>query len=96
MKKKKPTITVSDKIYSKAKKIIPAGTQTFSKGTTQFVKGFAPKYLHKGKGAYTWDVDNNKYLDYVMGCQPIILGYADPDVNKAVIKQLTGQDDQLS
>ena len=88
MKKYKPNISISNKIYSKAKKIIPAGSQTFSKGTTQFVDGFAPKYLHRGKGAYVWDVDKNKYLDYVMGCQPIILGYADPDVNKAVINQL--------
>ena len=88
MKKKKPNIILSDKIYSKAKKIIPSGTQTFSKGVTQFVEGFAPKYLHRGKGAYVWDVDKNKYLDYVMGCQPLILGYADSDVNKAVVKQL--------
>ena len=88
MKKIKPNIKLSNKIYSRAKKIIPAGSQTFSKGVTQFVEGFAPKYLHRGKGAYSWDVDQNKYLDYVMGCQPIILGYADPDVNKAVVKQL--------
>ncbi len=85
---KKPKITNSNKLYKKANKIIPGGSQTFSKGVTQFVEGFAPKYLHKGKGAHVWDVDQNKYLDYVMGCQPIILGYADPDVNKAVIKQL--------
>lgn len=85
---KKLKITYSNILYNKAIKIIPAGTQTFSKGVTQFVEGFAPKYLHRGKGAYVWDVDKNKYLDYVMGCQPIILGYADPDVNKAVIKQL--------
>ena len=88
MKKKKLKIKLSNKIYSKAKKIIPSGSQTFSKGVTQFVEGFAPKYLDRGKGAYSWDVDNNKYLDYVMGCQPLILGYADPDVNKAVINQL--------
>ncbi len=88
MKKKKPSIKLSNKIYSKAKKIIPSGSQTFSKGVTQFVEGFAPKYLHSGKGANVWDVDGNKYLDYVMGCQPLILGYADPDVNQAVIKQL--------
>ena len=87
-KKNKPKKNISNKIYSKAEKIIPAGSQTFSKGVTQFVNGFAPKYLHRGKGAYVWDVDKNKYLDYVMGCQPIILGYADPDINKAVIKQL--------
>ena len=85
---KKPKITNSNKLYNKAKKIIPGGSQTFSKGVTQFVEGFAPKYLHRGKGAHVWDVDKNKYLDYVMGCQPIILGYSDPDVNKAVIKQL--------
>ena len=88
MKIGKPVITRSDEIYEKAKKIIPAGSQTFSKGITQFVEGFAPKYLERGKGAYVWDVDNNKYLDYIMACHPIILGYADPDVNRAVIEQL--------
>jgi glutamate-1-semialdehyde 2,1-aminomutase len=85
---RKPIITNSDAIYERAKPIIPAGSQTFSKGVTQFVEGFAPKYLHKGKGAYVWDVDDNKYLDYIMGCHPIILGYADPDVNQAVVNQL--------
>ena len=65
---KKPKITNSNKLYNKAKKIIPGGSQTFSKGVTQFVEGFAPKYLHRGKGAHVWDVDKNKYLDYVMGC----------------------------
>ena len=88
MKKKKINIKLSNKIYSRAKEIIPSGSQTFSKGVTQFVEGFAPKYLHRGKGAYSWDVDDNKYLDYVMGCQPLILGYADPEVNKSVINQL--------
>ena len=88
MKKSKPKIVHSNKIYKRAEEIIPAGTQTFSKGVTQFVDGFAPKYLERGKGAYAWDVDGNKYLDYIMGCHPIILGYADPDVNAAVIRQL--------
>jgi len=88
MEIEKPVINKSNEIYEKAKKIIPSGTQTFSKGVTQFVEGFAPKYIKKGKGAYTWDVDGNKYLDYVMACHPIILGYADSDVNRAVIEQL--------
>ena len=35
------------------------------------------------------DVDGNKYIDFVMGNQPLILGYADPDVNRAVTKQLS-------
>lgn len=84
----KPNIQRSNEIYARAKNIIPAGSQTFSKGVTQFVEGFAPKYLHRGKGAYVWDVDENKYLDYIMGCHPIVLGYCDEDVNNAIIDQL--------
>ena len=85
---KKPIITNSNKLYKKAIKIIPGGSQTFSKGPSQFTNNFAPKYLKKGKGCNAWDEDNNKYIDYVMGCQPLILGYADKDVNKAVHEQL--------
>lgn len=88
MTDKKFKIDRSNEIYRRAEKIIPAGTQTFSKGVNQFVTGFAPKYLQRGKGAYVWDADGNKFLDYVMGCHPIILGYADQDVNSAVIEQL--------
>jgi len=84
----KPDITQSNAWYERARNIIPAGSQTFSKGVTQFVDGFAPKFLQRGKGVRVWDVDGNQYLDYIMGCHPIILGYADPDVNAAVAKQL--------
>ena len=44
--------------------------------------------LDRASGIYLWDTDGNRYIDYVMGCHPIILGYADPDVNKAVTDQL--------
>lgn len=84
----KPDITESNAWYERARNIIPAGSQTFSKGVTQFVDGFAPKFLQRGKGARVWDVDGNEYLDYIMGCHPIVLGYADPDVNAAVAEQL--------
>lgn len=85
---KRFSITKSDEIYARAQKVVPAGSQTFSKGVTQFVEGVAPKYLQRGKGANVWDVDGNKFLDYVMACHPIILGYADDDVNRAVMEQL--------
>tara|TARA_X000000950_G_scaffold284181_1_gene386725 strand:+ start:975 stop:2366 length:1392 start_codon:yes stop_codon:yes gene_type:complete len=87
--KRKLNISKSNKIYKSAIKIIPSGGQTYSKGVTQFTEGFAPKYLDKGKGAYVTDVDGNTFLDYVMACQPLILGYSDKDVNKAVIQQLS-------
>ena len=85
---KKPIITKSNRLYKKAIKIIPGGSQTFSKGPTQFTNNFAPKYLKKGKGCKVWDEDGNQYIDYVMGCQPLILGYADKDINRAVNEQL--------
>ena len=46
---KKPKITNSNKLYKKAIKIIPGGSQTFSKGPSQFTNNFAPKYLKKVK-----------------------------------------------
>ena len=88
MIKKPLNLTNSNKLYKKALKIIPYGSQTYSKGVKAFSDGVSPKFLAKGKGCEVWDVDGNKYIDFVMGNQPLILGYADPDVNKAVIKQL--------
>ncbi len=81
-------ISNSNKIYKRALNFIPSGTQTFSKGVTQFTEGVSPKYLSKGKGSHVIDVDGNRFLDYVMGCHPLVLGYSDRDVNDAVKKQL--------
>jgi len=78
----------SEKLYKEAKKIIPYASQTFSKGVKAFSDGATPKYLERGKGCEVWDVDGNKYIDYCMGAQPLILGYSDIDVNNAVKQQL--------
>ena len=84
----KPEIARSEAIHARGKDIVPGGSQTFSKGPTQFVDGFAPKYLARGKGCRVWDADGNEYIDHIMGCHPLNLGYADPDVNAAVAEQL--------
>ncbi len=81
-------INNSIKLLKEAKKLIPTGSQTFSKGTHSFSENYSPSHASRGKGNKIYDVDGNKYLDFVMGAQPLILGYSDPDVNKAVIKQL--------
>jgi glutamate-1-semialdehyde aminotransferase/spore coat polysaccharide biosynthesis protein SpsF (cytidylyltransferase family) len=65
-------------------KVIPGGSQTFSKKHTQYVKGAAPIFLQSGKGCRVTDVDGNHYIDYVQGLLPNILGYAHPEVNQAV------------
>ena len=81
-------IDQSKKLLKEAKKIIPTGGQTFSKGTHSFSENFSPSHAFKGVGNKIMDVDKNVYLDFVMGAQPLILGYADKDVNRAVKKQL--------
>jgi glutamate-1-semialdehyde aminotransferase len=86
--KSERVLTMSERIWKKASKMIPAGTQCLSKGPTQFVDGVAPKYLKRGKGCYVWDVDGNKYIDYGMGLRSLVLGYSYPVVNAAISKQL--------
>jgi len=88
MKTIKRTLTKSKEYWSRAKNILPAGTQCLSKGPTQFVDGVAPKYLKRGEGCHVWDVDGNEYIDYGMGLRPIVLGYCYPAVNEAIAKQL--------
>ena len=47
-----------------------------------------PLMCDHAKGTYFWDVDGNKYIDYMCAYGPNVLGYCDPDVDKAAIEQL--------
>ena len=78
----------SKKLSLKAKKLIPALSQTFSKAPYSYVDGVYPTYLSRGKGSHVFDVDGNQFIDYVMALGPIILGYNYPRVNNAIINQL--------
>lgn len=69
-------------------KVIPSGAQTFSKKRTQYVQGVAPMFLQSGSGCRVTDVDGNQYIDYVQALLPNILGYAHPEVNRAVAEQV--------
>lgn len=75
-------------LLERAKRVIPTCTQTFSKGPNQWVRGISPHYLARGEGAWVWDVDGNKYLDYLMALGPIILGYGNRRVIDAAERQL--------
>ena len=76
------------KYLSKAEKIIPVCSQTFSKAPTYLPKGAAPVYLERGEGAKVWDVDGNSYIDFILGLGPITLGYNYPKINLAIKSQL--------
>ena len=77
-----------EKLWENAVELMPRGTQTMSKCPDQFVDGVYPKFVNKGKGAYLWDLEDNKYLDYMCGLGPIILGYNHKRTNDAVKNQI--------
>ncbi len=74
-------------LWKEAKELIPGGTQLLSKRAEMFLPDQWPSYFKKAKGIEVWDLDGNKFIDFsYMGIGACPLGYADPDVNKAVEK----------
>jgi glutamate-1-semialdehyde aminotransferase len=76
-------------LYKKAKHLIPGGTQLLSKRPEMFLPDLWPAYYSKAKGVHIWDMDGVCYLDMsIMGVGANILGYADDDVDGAVIRAI--------
>lgn len=67
---------------------IPGGSHTYAKGDDQFPE-FAAPYISHGKGCHVWDIDGNQYIEYGIGLRSVGLGHAYPEVNDAVIRQLS-------
>jgi len=77
-------------VQERAKMRIPGMTQLLSKRPDRFTLGVWPAYYSRAKGAYIWDLDGNRYLDMSIGgigCN--VLGYADEDVDRAVIQAVS-------
>lgn len=78
----------SEALLERALKVIPLGSQTFSKSLAQYPHGVSPYFITRGQGCTVWDADGNQYVDFINGLASITLGYNDPDVNAAVKTQL--------
>ena len=77
------------KLYRRAKTLIPGGTQLLSKRPEFFAPDIWPAYYSKAKGCRVWDLDGNEYIDMsIMSVGACILGYADDDVDNAVIEAI--------
>ncbi len=73
------------KLWGKAKKLIPGGNMLLSKRSELFLPEFWPSYFSKAKGCYVWDLNGRKLIDLsIMGIGTNILGYGNNDVDKAV------------
>jgi len=67
--------------------LIPGGAHTYAKGDDQYPEALAPVISH-GHGAYVWDIDGNRYIEYGSGLRANSLGHAHPRVVDAVRREL--------
>lgn len=75
--------------YNRALKVIPSGIyghQGPAEGCFVPVSAF-PFFSQRAKGSYFWDVDGNRFIDYMCAYGPNVLGYNDEDVDEAAAKQ---------
>ena len=78
----------NNEIYAeKAHFYIPAGAHTYSRSDETFSSN-SPRVIKRCKGAYAWDVDGNKWLDYGMACRSVTVGYNYDRISQAAISQI--------
>lgn len=70
--------TRSEFLFTEARKLIPGGVNSPVRAFQSV--GGTPRFIERGQGAYLWDVDGNRYIDYVLSWGPLILGHAHPVV----------------
>jgi glutamate-1-semialdehyde 2,1-aminomutase len=74
------------RLWKKAKGLIPGGNQLLSKRAERFLPDLWPAYYKRAKGCEIWDLDGKHYYDFAqMGVGSCVLGYADDDVDRAVV-----------
>ena len=74
----------SQALQKRAQKVLPLGVNS---NFRYWGEGITP-YVEKGQGAYLWDVDGKRYIDYRLAFGPIILGHAYPEVDSKVVEEI--------
>lgn len=76
--------TKTHQLFNKAKQYIPYGVNS----NFRYWGDEETPIIARGAGAYVWDADDNRYIDYRLGFGPIILGHAHPEVNHRVAQAI--------
>ena len=76
----------SQELYKKACELIPGGVNSPVRSFKAV--GSEPLFISKSKGPYIWDVNQNKYIDYVMSWGALIHGHIAPEITDAIEKEL--------
>ena len=81
-------MTKSEALFERAQTRIPGGVNSPVRAFKAV--GGTPRFMERSDGAYIFDADGNKYIDYVLSWGPMIMGHNHPEVREAVVK--TAQD----
>jgi len=76
------TTDKSKSFFESAQRVIPGGVNSPVRAFRAV--GGGPRFIARGQGAYLWDVDGNRYIDYVGSWGPLITGHAHPQVVEAI------------
>src|SRR6266536_4852133 len=77
----------SETLFAEAQHLIPGGVNSPVRAFRSV--GGTPRFIKRGQGAYIWDADGNRYVDYVLSWGPMILGHAHPTVVSALEDAVT-------
>ena len=75
---------ISEELFERAKRVLPGGVN--SPVRAYRAVGMAPRFITRADGAYIYDEDGKKYIDYVCSWGPMILGHNHPVIREAVEK----------
>lgn len=81
------TLGTGQKLWKRAKRVIPGGNMLLSKRAEMFLPEHWPAYFSKAKGCKVWDLDGREFIDMsIMGIGTNTLGYGHPEVDEAVMR----------
>ena len=80
----KSVISRNEALFERAKRLIPGGVNSPVRAFKAV--GGTPRFIQRAQGAYFWDADGQRYIDYIGSWGPMILGHGHPAVLEAVQK----------
>ena len=75
------------KLKARAGKVIPGGM--YGHQSTHLLPPSAPQFFSRAEGAYLWDTDDKRYIDFMCGYGPALFGYQHPEIDRAYVEQLS-------
>lgn len=78
----------NESLFQRSQRVIPGGVNSPVRAFRSV--GGTPRFFERGQGAWLWDADGRRYIDYVGSWGPMILGHAHPEVVRAVQEAAAG------